>query len=103
MGAEVTVRRSFGSLEAFELLTVEDMRDVGLLVREQIVRRTLAGRDVNDAPFAPYSEGYAKLKAAALGVSAVNLQVSGGMINDLQIVDVKVEDDTASVTLGWSK
>lgn len=99
----ITIDRNFEALADMELLTADDMREVGLQIREQIVRRTMAGQDVNGAPFEPYSDGYAKAKRQALGTDMVNLQVSGGMINDLQIVDVKVEDDTASVTLGWSK
>lgn len=101
MGVQVT--RNFGPLDHLELLTVEDMRDLGLWAREQIVRRTMAGQDVNGAAFEPYSPAYAKAKQAALGTSAVNLQVSGAMLNDITIVDVKVEEDSATVTLGWSK
>ena len=103
MGAQVQMTRSFGALDHLDLLTAEDMRDVGLLVREQIVRRTLRGLDVNGAAFQPYSPGYAKAKRDALGTAAVNLQVSGGMINDLTIVDVQVEEERATVTLGWTK
>lgn len=99
----VTVQRSFGPLDKLELVTVEDMRQIGLLAREQILRRTARGTDVHGAGFAPYSDGYAKYKRQALGTAAVNLQVSGNMLNDLTIVDVKAEDEKASVTLGWTK
>ena len=97
MSAKVTVTRNFESLADMALVTVEDMRELGLSARERILTRTLAGQDANGSPFAAYSEGYAKQKRAALGTDRVNLQVSGNMLNDLQIVDVT--DD--SVTLGW--
>lgn len=102
MGAKVEVTRSFGSLEDLQVVTAEDMREIGLLAREQILRRTLRGTDVHGAAFQPYSEGYAKAKDKALGTTAVNLQVSGGMLNDLTIVAVDVQPEKASVTLGWT-
>jgi hypothetical protein len=103
MGAQITVRKSFGALEHLELVTADDMREIGLLAREQIVRRTMSGRDATGAPFEPYSPGYAKAKRQALGTTAVNLQVSGGMLNDFTITNVQVSDEKASVTLGWTK
>lgn len=103
MGAQVKVTRAFGSLEHLELITADDMREIGLLAREQIVRRTMSGVDVDGSAFEPYSPGYATAKAKALGTTAVNLQVSGGMLNDIGIVDVQVGPEKASVTLGWTK
>lgn len=74
------------------------MREIGLLVRERVVRRTRAGTSATGAPFAPYSRGYAEQKAKALGGGGtVNLTVSGGMLNALQVLDVT---DT-SVTVGY--
>jgi hypothetical protein len=99
MSASVTVTRNFDSLVDLELVTRDDMRELGLLARERIVTRTREGLDANSAPFAPYSEGYAKQKQAALGHANVDLQVSGNMLNHLTIVDV--DDD--SVTLGWAQ
>jgi len=104
MSAQVTITKNFGSLADLELVTAEDMRQIGLLAREQIVRRTMGGHDATGTPFQPYSPEYAKQKAKALGgAGTVNLQVSGGMLNDLTIVAVDVKDDKASVTLGWTK
>jgi hypothetical protein len=103
MGAQVTITKTFGSLEHLELVTADDMREIGLLAREQIVRRTIAGVDAEGRAFQEYSPGYAKAKREALGSDRVNLQVSGGMLNDLSIVDVKVTEEKASVTLGWTK
>ena len=97
--ATVSLTRNFGPLTDLELVSAEDMRELGLLARERIVRRTLSGIDAEGAPFAPYTPGYAKAKAEALGAGPVNLQVSGNMLNDVQIVDVT--DHT--VTLGWLK
>jgi hypothetical protein len=103
MPAKVTITRSFGSLDDLQLVTADDMREIGLLAREQILRRTLSGVDVNGQPFQPYSKGYAEAKQKALGTSAVNLQVSGGMLNDITVSDAQADGEKASVTLGWTK
>lgn len=95
----ITVERNFPALDSLELVTAQDMREVGLLARERIVARTISGIDAKGAPFAPYSAAYAAEKSAVLGTSAVNLQVSGNMLNHLQIVDVTDN----SVTLGWTQ
>lgn len=99
MSATVRIARNFGPLDQLELTTAEDMRELGLLARERIIARTIAGIDADGAAFAPYSPQYAKAKAAALGSAGVNLQVSGNMLNQLQIVNLT--DDT--VTLGWNQ
>lgn len=75
------------------------MREIGLLVRERIVRRTLAGLDQDEAAFAPYSAAYALRKATELGAAGVNLQVSGAMLNAIAITDVT----SATVTLGFTR
>ena len=93
----VTVKRNFKSLADVKLTTVEDMRQVGLLQRERIVRRTLAGIDADGHPFAPYSAAYAELKMRVLGTSRVNLQLSGAMLNQITLTDVTEN----TVTLGW--
>jgi hypothetical protein len=98
MSATVTVSRNFESLADLDLTTAEDMREIGLLMRERIVRRTQEGQGP-EGPFAPLSDGYAKRKQAALGTSRPDLTVSGNMLNDITIV--AVDDD--SVTLGWNK
>ncbi len=73
------------------------MREVGLLARETIRRRTARGISADGLPFAPYSLGYIKQKAKQLGSAAqVNLTVSGAMLNALQIV----ETTRNTVTLG---
>jgi hypothetical protein len=101
MAVEVT--RTFPALDELTLVTVDDMRQIGLLIRERIVRRTVSGVDALGAPFAAYSPAYAKAKAKAIGGSGVNLQVSGAMLNDLTIVDVQADAETAQVTLGWTR
>lgn len=95
----VTVTRNFTALADIKLTNQELMREVGLLARERIVRRTREGLDASGVPFAPYSTGYALLKAAALGPGRVNLQVSGDMLNSIAITEVT---DT-SVTLGFTR
>lgn len=94
----VTVRVNFAPLADFPLSTKETMREVGLLARERVLRRTASGVDQFDHAFAPYSPGYEKQKAKALGSTRVNLQVSGGMLNAITLTEV-TED---SVTLGFS-
>jgi hypothetical protein len=74
------------------------MREVGLLARETIRRRTARGISADGTPFAPYSKSYALQKGKALGPGPVNLTVSGDMLNALQIVDVT----ETSVTLGFA-
>lgn len=96
--AKVQITRNFASLADLELVTADDMREIGLLARETIVRRTRQGQGPN-GPLAPLSEGYAKRKQEALGTAAPDLTVSGNMLNDLTIVEV----DEESVTLGWLK
>lgn len=96
--AKITVSRNFTTLVDLVTPTADDMREIGLMVRERIVRRTLRGVDADGVQFEPYSEGYALQKAKALGSAApVNLQVSGAMLNQLQIVKV----EPGRVTLGW--
>jgi hypothetical protein len=94
----VTVRRNFKSLTALELVTKEDMREIGLLAREQIIRRTRQGIGPDGQPFAPLSPAYAARKMAELGTSSPDLTVSGRMLNDITITDVT----DSSVTLGWN-
>jgi hypothetical protein len=105
MPAQITVRRSLAvPLDRVALVSSEDMREIALLIRERIVRRTLSGTAVDGRPFAPYSPGYAKAKRQALGTSRVNLQVSGAMLNDMVVVDAKGWEETEGkpfATLGF--
>lgn len=94
----VTVRVNFKPLADFPLSTTELMKEIGLLARERILRRTASGRDEHDAAFKPYSAAYALQKAKELGPGGVNLQVSGAMLN--AIVVTKVTEK--SVTLEFS-
>jgi hypothetical protein len=94
----VTVSKNFGLLADLKLTNKELMKEIGLLAREAIIRRTLSGVDADGVPFAAYSDGYAAQKAAALGSAApVNLQVSGRMLQAITILEVT---DTR-VTLGF--
>lgn len=98
MASSITVRRNFGPLVDLQLSTKALMREVGLLARERIIRRTISGQDEHDQRFAPYSPLYAERKAKELGRAGVNLQVSGAMLNAITVTDVT---DT-SVSLGFS-
>lgn len=94
----VVIRNNMPRLTELKFTNRELMREIGLMAREAIIRRTLAGKDANGAAFQPYSASYAATKAKELGVSNPNLQVSGGMLRNLTIVDLT---DT-NVTLGWN-
>lgn len=98
MPGKIALTRNFPSLSDLKLVTQEDMRQIGLLTRERIVKRTISGQGV-DGPFQPYSADYAAMKRAALGSTGVNLQVSGNMLNHLVIVEITEN----SVTLGWNQ
>lgn len=93
------VIRNFGPLDQIPLTNRQLMREVGLLARERIVRRTRQGIGTEGRAFEPYSEAYRLQKSQELGTTPVNLTVSGAMLNDITIT--KVEDD--SVELGFSK
>jgi len=112
------VTRNFGPLDQIKLTDKTLMREVGLMTRERIVRRTRDGKSTDGTPFAPYSAGYAAQKSGALydssakggarqtfnairasGGGRVNLTVSGAMLNDITLLEVT--DDT--VELGFSK
>jgi len=95
----ITVTKNFGPLTQLDLSTKELMREIGLLARERIIRRTVSGRDQHDQAFKPYSTGYAAEKAKHLGAGPVNLQVSGDMLNAIALIEVT---DT-SVTLGFTR
>lgn len=85
----VTITRNFGPLANIPLTSKALMREVGLLARERIIRRTLSGRDQNDAPFHPYSPEYRATKAKELGGGGtVNLQVSGRMLQGLVLSEI---------------
>lgn len=101
-GAVFTLSKDYGSLADLKLTPSADvMREVGLAMREAIIRRTISGVDADGQAFAPYSKGYEKQKRKAIGGSGVNLQVSGNMLVQITIVDVTSTPDEASVTLGW--
>lgn len=91
------VTRNFGPLDQIKLTDKALMREVGLMIRERIVRRTRQGIGV-EGPFKPYSADYKATKAKELGAGPVNLTVSGGMLN--AIVLTRIEDD--EVELGFS-
>lgn len=95
----VQVTRNFPALDALDLVSAEDMREIGLLVRERIYARTVSGVDADGQAFQPYSPEYAKRKGGLLGAGVVNLQVSGNMLNHMQIVELEAD----SVTLGWNQ
>ncbi len=95
----MSVTRNFGPLDQIKLTDKAIMRDVGLLARERVVRRTRDGKGTDNSTLKPYSPGYAKRKREELGTDMPNLTVSGSMLND--IILTRIEDD--EVELGFSK
>lgn len=94
----ITLTKNFAPLASQPLTDRELMREVGLLARERIYQRTIAGQDMHERAFRPYSADYRALKQKELGKSSpVNLQVSGGMLNALTIIELTEN----SVTLGF--
>lgn len=90
----VTVTRNFGPLDEIVPVTKEDWGQIGRLARERVITRTLQGRDEDDRPFAAYTDAYAALKAREGASSGPNLQLSGAMLQAIQ-----VEPDDEGVTL----
>jgi hypothetical protein len=96
--ATITVKVSGKRLADTAITNAKLMREVGLLARERILKRTQAGRDEDGAPFKAYSKAYAEQKTKGLGSAApVNLQVSGRMLQGLTLTDVTEN----SVTIGF--
>lgn len=93
----VHVLKNFPPLAGLPLTNKQVMREVGLLARERVYRRTISGTDMHGQPFKAYSKDYLKAKQQAVGTTQVNLQLSGGMLNALQIINV-TED---SVEIGF--
>jgi hypothetical protein len=104
VGVQVRVARSF-ELEQLELLTAEDMREIGLLAREMIVSRTRFRQVGADGqPFQGLSPKYADYKHKSVGgIPKPDLTLSGAMLNDLTIVEVRVDRERAAVVLGFTK
>ncbi len=59
------------------------MRSIGAAIVGRIRERTERGVGPDGGSFRGYSAQYAKQKAAAVGNTAVNLTVSGGMLNGM--------------------
>jgi len=95
----VTIRRTGLPLDLAlaNVMTVDDWRAVGDMAKIRIVERTKRGVPPAGVSWPPYSEAYAKRKAAAVGAGPVNLTVSGEMLNGLQVTDIT----PTSVTIGW--
>ncbi len=96
MPITLKVSRDFGTLSLDDVLTTEDMQDVGDLALRLIRTRTEGGQDVRGAAFADYSAGYAAQKREALGHARVDLTVSGRMLNDMQVTSVSNTSATIS-------
>jgi hypothetical protein len=67
----------------------------GSLLVATIRDRTLAGMDVDGAPFAPYSEAYAKRKAGGLGHGRVDLFGADHHTHMLNALQTVVDSDAS--------
>jgi hypothetical protein len=103
MSVKIFVERIGVPLDQLELITREDLRELGLLARERIVRRTRQGLGPDGVPFEPLSPEYAKRKRAALGQDKADLTVSGNMLNDVAVTNIVLTDDEAYVELGFTE
>lgn len=93
----ITVRKNFGPLADTPLTSQAVMKEIGLLARERIVRRTLSGQDADGNAFTPYSPEYRALKQQELGsASPVNLQVSGRLLEGIVLTDLTEKSVTLS-------
>ena len=78
----VTVSRNVESLFRLKFSDRRLIREILLLLRERIIRRTLSGRDEDEAGFAPYSPRYKKAG------QRVTLQDTGEMLQGITPVSV---------------
>lgn len=87
-----------------EELTPDQITELGDLIVEKIVDRTLKGKDKDGQRFPGYSKSYKEsldFKNAGKSASNVNLELSGDMLAALQVlkegktyIDVGFEEDT---------
>lgn len=103
MSVKITASRIGLPLDQLELITRDDLRELGLIARERIIRRTRQGLGPGGVPFEPLSDEYATQKRAALGTDAADLTVSGRMLNDIQITNIELSDERALVELGFTE
>jgi hypothetical protein len=103
MSVEITIDRNFGPLDQLELVTADDMRELGLQAREIIIRRTRQGIGADGQAFEALSPEYAKRKREELGHANADLTVSGNMLNHITITEVEVTPERARVRLGWEQ
>lgn len=97
MRINVSITGRAGNFAKIDFVTEKLMAEVGDLALSMIRRRTVAGRDVNNATFRPLSPAYAARKQQELGNSRADLTVSGRMLNEMS--RLKVTHRT--VTIGF--
>ncbi|MDP2319579.1 MAG: hypothetical protein Q8O42_09615 [Acidobacteriota bacterium] len=98
MRINVAVTGRAGNYAKIDLVNAKLMTEVGDLALSLIRRRTMAGRDVNNAPFRALSPAYAKQKQKELGHSRADLTVSGRMVNEM----VRRSVTKRTVSIGWT-
>lgn len=92
----IDIQRAMDALDAVKAVIESDQigEAAGAFAVSRILSRTLSGRDVDDAPFAPYSDSYARRKGGT-----VNLASSGEMLGS---VDYQAGGASATVTCSSS-
>ena len=77
------------------------MAAVGVATVGHIVERVDKGLDVNDQPFAQYSDDYREwLKVGGENPDAVDLRLTGGLMNSVKVRETRIENGTGFVTVG---
>lgn len=89
MGEYDSKTRAFVAIS--DTYSIQEKEKIGRLIIARIIERTLAGRDVNNQPFASYDPKYkASLVFELAGkTDNVNLKLTNNMLNSLRLIDVK--------------
>ena len=72
---------------------------IGALVPGMIIRRTGQGIDRNGAPFAPYSQAYREALSRGGESPAIDLRLTGGLMNSIKVRSSVHTDHDATVTI----
>lgn len=85
----IRVRRNFPRLDKLVAPDRGIIRDLLLLTRERIIRRTLSGRDESGNSFRPYAASTKRQRARrGKSTSTVNLQDTNTMLGGIAILQV---------------
>lgn len=94
----IAVKLNLSKWPARPLITDALLRDLGEMTLRLIRTRTMQGTDADGRAFAPYTPGYAELRAKEGMSTTPDLTVSGRMLNDMAVTGVA----NGSVSLGFT-